>query len=54
MNAFEARYIRALKRIGGAEGLLCLPEQVKEILKNTTDLVTKTKMLEMIAEGLRK
>lgn len=50
----EQRYQAAIKKIGGAAGLLNLPEDVKNILKETADLETKTKteMLEMIAEGV--
>lgn len=44
------RYKRAIERIGGAEKLLNLPEDVKDILKETTDLETKTELLEAIAE----
>lgn len=50
-EVFLIRYHKALERIGGAEGILSLPTQVKEVLKNTTDLVVKTKMLEMIADA---
>ena len=46
----EERYQAAIKKIGGAAGLLNLPEDVKNILKETMDLETKTEMLEMIAE----
>lgn len=48
------RYQKALKKIGGAAGLLSLPDQVQEVLKSTTDLETKTTMLELIAEALDK
>lgn len=48
------RYQKALKKIGGAAGLLSLPDQVHEVLKSTTDLETKTTMLELIAEALDK
>lgn len=50
-EVFLIRYHKALERIGGAEGILSLPTQVKEVLKSTTDLVVKTKMLEMIADA---
>lgn len=46
----EQRYQAAIREIGGAAGLLSLPEDVKNVLKETTDLKTKTEMLEMIAE----
>ena len=45
------RYKAAIDRIGGAAGLLSLPDEVKRILKGTTDLETKTQMLECIAEN---
>ena len=48
----EQRYQAAIRKIGGAAGLLNLPEDVKNILKETMDLETKTEMLEMIAEGV--
>lgn len=47
-----ARYVRALKRIGGAAVLMNLPEPIKTALKETTDLTAKAKMLEVIAEEL--
>lgn len=47
----EERYHSAIKRIGGAPGLLDLPQQVKNILKGTTDLKTKVEMLELIAKA---
>lgn len=46
----EQRYQAAIRKIGGAAGLLNLPEDVKNILKETMDLETKTEMLEAIAE----
>lgn len=49
-EVFVARYQRALDRIGMA-GLMNLPKPIKEVLKETTDLVVKTKMLEMIADA---
>lgn len=48
----EQRWSRALKKIGGAAGLLALPEQVRDVLKSTTDLETKVKMLELIAANI--
>lgn len=50
MKELETRYAKAIKKIGGAEELLNLPEQVKEILRNTKSLDTKVKMLEEIAK----
>lgn len=55
-EVFVARYQRALDRIGTA-GLMNLPKPIKEVLKETTDLVVKTKMLESIAdrrEGVKR
>ena len=47
----EERYQAAIMKIS-ALGLLDLPKDVKTVLKKTTDLETKTKMLEMIAEQI--
>ena len=41
MTALEKRYQVAIDKIGHAR-LLNLPEQIKELLKNTKDLKTKT------------
>lgn len=49
-EVFVARYQVALDRIGTA-GFMNLPKPIKEVLKETTDLVVKTKMLEMIADA---
>ena len=46
----EARYKNAIRQIGGAAGLLHLSEEVKQILRETTDLEVKTEMLELIAQ----
>lgn len=51
---YVTRWSRAINRIGGAAGLLSLPEAVQDVLKMTDDLVTKTKMLEMIADTLKR
>lgn len=48
---WEKRYREAVKKIGALR-LLLLPEQVKKVLKETTDLETKTKMLELIARRM--
>ena len=48
----ERRYQEAIKKIGGAASLLCLPEEVKDVLKKTMDLETKTQLLEAIAERM--
>lgn len=53
-EVYVTRWSRAIKRIGGAAGLLSLPEAVQDVLKMTDDLVTKTKMLEMIADTLKR
>lgn len=50
MTILEKRYQIAIDKIGGPAGLLNLPEQVKEILRNTKSLDTKVKMLEEIAK----
>ena len=50
----EQRYQAAIRKIGGAAGLLSLPEDVKNILKETMDLETKTELLEAIAEEVKK
>lgn len=46
----EQRYQAAIAKIGGPAGLLRLPEGIKNLLKETRNLETKTEMLEMIAE----
>lgn len=49
------RWSKALHRIhtaGGPLALLDLPEPVREILKNTEDLTTKTRILEAIADAM--
>jgi hypothetical protein len=51
MTELEKRYQNAIDKIGTAR-LLDLPEGVKEVLKSTTDLETKTKMLEEIAKRI--
>ena len=43
------RYEEALRKIG-TEKLLHLPEPIKDVLRSTTDLQTKVKILEEIAE----
>ena len=45
------RYTLAIKKIGGAAGLLNLPKDVQDVLKNTNDLEVKVKMLEAIAKA---
>ena len=53
-EVYVTRWSRAINCIGGAAGLLSLPEAVQDVLKMTDDLVTKTKMLEMIADTLKR
>lgn len=43
------RYKKAMEKITAVQ-LLELPEDVKNVLKSTTDLKTKAKMLEKISE----
>ena len=52
--SLEIRYRRVLRRLGGVAGLSLLPENVKKILRDTTDLKTKTEILEAIAVALEK
>lgn len=54
MTKLEIRYQNAIRNIGGEVELLNLPKQIKDVLKSTTDLQTKVKMLEEIAEIKRK
>ena len=50
----EQRYAAAIKKIGGPAALLNLPEEVKKILRETTNPEIKTQMLELIAERIAK
>lgn len=50
-NEYLKRYEAAMKKLN-ASNLLELPAEVKEILKNTTDLKTKVKMLEEITKAI--
>lgn len=52
MTAIEARYHRAINRIGGGAGLLSLPEETKNQLRKTKDLQAKTILLESIADEI--
>lgn len=52
MATLEIRYQKAINKIGGTTGLLNLPKQIKDVLKNTKDLETKVKMLEEIAKNI--
>lgn len=44
----------AIRKAGGAAALLDLPEQIKELLKSTTDPKVKSEILDMITEKLQK
>lgn len=50
-EVFVTRYHRALERIGMAR-LMNLPKPIRKALKETTDLVAKTKMMEEIADWI--
>ena len=52
MTNLEKRYQVAIDKIGGPTGLLNLPRQIKEVLKNAKDLETKVKLLEEIVKAL--
>ena len=52
MTTLEKRYQVSIDKIGHAR-LLNLPEQIKELLKNTKDLKTKTELLEEIAKNMK-
>lgn len=54
MKNLEQRYSKAIERIGGAAGLLKLPEQVREVLSGNYDLETKVKMMEAVASAVEK
>lgn len=45
----EERYAEAIRKLGGASGLLALPDSVKMILAGITDLEGKTFILEFVA-----
>lgn len=48
----EKRYSAAIKAIGGTPGLLALPDNIKNLLKDVTNLETKVRMLEEIAKSI--
>lgn len=50
-NDILKRYKEAVNKIG-CDGLLNLPEQIKELLKSTRDLKTKTELLEEMAKNI--
>lgn len=54
MKTLEQRHSEAIKKIGGALALLNLPEEVKTILMGNYDLETKVKMLEKVADAIKK
>lgn len=47
----ERRYRAAIARLGGAPGLLNLPEEIKRALANTNNLRAKVKLLELIIDA---
>lgn len=51
MKTLAKKHSELINEIG-YETLLNLPDQVKEVLKTTTDLEVKVKMLEMIKKAL--
>ena len=48
-RSMEDRYHIAIRRLGGPEGISRLPEEVKKILRNATDLEVKVEALETFA-----
>lgn len=48
----QERQKKALDKIGGALGLLNLPQAVRETIANCNDYETKVKMLELVAENI--
>ena len=48
----QERQKKALDKIGGALGLLKLPENVRKIISECPDYETKVKMLELVAENI--
>ena len=51
--SLEERYRKAIQELGGAEGLLRLPEPMKKLLKDAKDLKEKVELMELIAYGFR-
>ena len=49
----QERQAKALTKIGGALGLLDLPEDVRTIIADCQDYETKVKMLELVAENMK-
>lgn len=55
MNAqLIERMNSAMEKLGGAIGIMNLPEEVKTIIVNCNDYETRVKMLEMVCEQLGK
>lgn len=48
----QERQKKALDKIGGAMGLLKLPEEVRKIVADCPDYETKVKMLELVASNM--
>ena len=53
INAYAGRLAKAIESIGYAR-LLMLPEQIKVTLQNTQDLALKVRMLENIADQVKR
>lgn len=51
-EALMVRYERAMKKIGGPQVLISLPEPIKKVLRETVDMQVKVKMLEAIADKM--
>lgn len=47
-QTLEERYKLAIRRLGGAEGIMKLPVNIQEVLKTITDLETKVNVMEMV------
>lgn len=48
----EQRYSKAIEQIGGAPGLLALPEWVKKRLQRNVRFERKVEMLELVAQNM--
>lgn len=51
MKTLEQRYHDAINALGGALGILKLPEEVRTALQSYVTLETKVKMLELVVEA---
>ena len=49
-----SRMNAAMEKLGGAIGVMNLPEEVKNIIVNCNDYETRVKMLELVCEQLGK